>query len=90
MTRIFRIGVVITALTGLALPACEADAQGIAVKVVAAPVHVKAPVIKDPSLQLGASTQNLQHSSDWGTQMNIRHKRDRLQRASKVGGTHTD
>lgn len=90
MRRVLRISVVMTALMSLALPACDADAQGVAVKVNAAPVHVKAPVIKDPSLQLGAGAQNLQHSSDWGVQMNIRHKRDRLQRASKAAGTHTD
>ncbi len=90
MARICRIGVVIAALTWLALPACEADAQGLGVKVNAAPVRVKAPVIKDPSPQLGTGAQNLQHSSDWGVQMNIRHKRDRLQRTSKAPGTHTD
>jgi hypothetical protein len=90
MRRISRIGVVMTALMSLALPACQADAQGLAAKVNAAPVRVKAPVIKDPSLQLGTGAQNLQHSSDWGVQMNIRHKRDRLQRASKAGAIHTD
>jgi hypothetical protein len=85
----FRIGVVITALAWLALPACEAGAQ--AVKINAAPVRLKAPVIENPPpVQLGAALQNQQNLSNAGVQTNIRHRRDRLQRKSSPGQSKTD
>ena len=91
MRRIAKIGVVMAALMSLALPACKTDAQGVGVKVNAAPIRVKAPVIKDPPpVQLGAAFQNQQHLSNAGVQTNIRHKRDRLQRKSKPGEPKTD
>jgi hypothetical protein len=80
-----------TALTWLALPAGEAGAQALGVKVNAAPVHVKAPAIKDPPpVQLSTALQNQQHLSNAGVQINIRHKRDRLQRKSKPGEPKTN
>ena len=91
MTGIFRIGVVVGALIFLTFPECKAGAQGPAVKVNAAPVHVKAPAIKDPPpVQLSAALQNQQHLSNAGVQINIRHKRDRLQRKSKPGEPKTN
>jgi hypothetical protein len=91
MAQICKVGVVMGALMLPIFPLCNAGAQAPAVKVTAAPVHVKALVIKDPPpVQLGAALQNQQNLSNAGVQTNIRHKRDRLQRKSKPGGSKTD
>ena len=90
MIRMFRIGVVITALVWLALPACEAGAQ--AVKINAAPVRLKAPVDQRIRRRCNSSAalQNQQNLSNAGVQTNIRHRRDRLQRKSSPGQSKTD
>ena len=86
MTRIPMVGVVVSAAVWLALSPYASQAQGLAVKV-AAPVGVKTPVVRGPNLDTGISHQ--QRSSDFGVQINIKHKRDRLQGASGTTGTKT-
>jgi hypothetical protein len=91
MTRVTRVCVVMNALMLLAMSVHGTGAQGAPVKIIAAPVRVRGPVVNSPSTgQLGTIAQHQQNSSDWGVQTNIHHRRDRLQHAPKTLGTYTD